>query len=68
MLRYTFNDDTRKKYDTLNISENDHEEVNAIVNALESFAKGVINESLERYTLNKRVQETSEKFLTDIKS
>ena len=70
MLRYTFNDDTRKIYDKLDISENDRKEVNSIVNALESFAKGAINETLERHILNKRIQETGEKFddfLTDIK-
>ncbi len=70
MLRYTFTDETRNIYDTLNLSENDAKDVAKIIEALEGFAKGIVNETLERHIFNCRVQEDGEMFddfLTDIK-
>ena len=49
MLRYTFTEETQKIYDSLNISST---KVNEIIEALETFAKGIINESLERHAFD----------------
>ena len=70
MLRYTFTDETRNIYDTLGLSENDANDVTKIIDALEGFAKGIVNENLERHVFNCRVQEEGElfdDFLTEIK-
>ena len=62
MLRYTFTDEARNIYDTLGLSENDANDVTKIIDALEGFAKGIVNETLERHVFNCRVQEEGELF------
>lgn len=36
-------------YETLNLSEEDKEDISQIIAALQTFAKGVINETTERH-------------------
>ena len=70
MLRYTFTDETRNIYESLNLSETDAKDTEKIINVLEKFAEGIVNESLERHLFNSRCQEEGElfdDFLTDIK-
>ena len=69
MLRYTFTDETRNIYESLNLSEMDKKDTAKIIVVLEKFAKGVVNETLERHLFNSRCQEEGElfeDFLTDI--
>ena len=70
MLRYSFTEDTRKIYNTLNLSEEEAKTSATIIAQLETFAKGTINETMERHILNSRKQEEGEEFdefLTEIK-
>ena len=70
MLRYTFTDETRNIYESLNLSETDAKDIEKIIDVLEKFAKGIVNETLERHLFNSRWQEEGElfdDFLTDIK-
>ena len=70
MLRYTFTDDTRKIYESLNLTEEEKKNNKTIIEKLEIFAKGIINETIERHTFNQRNQEDGEKFddfITDVK-
>ena len=62
MLRLTFNEETRNIYESLGLSKDDSKNVNKIVEAIEKFAKGIVNETLERHTFNNRIQEDGEKF------
>ena len=70
MLRYAFSEDTRKIYESLSLSDDDKKNVNTILKAMETFARGVVNETLERHTFNSRKQEDGEcfdDFITDVK-
>ena len=70
MLRFTFNEETRSIYESLGLSKDDSKNVNKIIEAIEKFAKGIVNETLEWHTFNNRIQEDGEKFdefLTDLK-
>ena len=70
MLRYTFSSETRHIYDSFNLNEDDSKNSETIIQRLETFAKGIINETMERHSFNNRKQEDGEKFddfLTDIK-
>ena len=70
MLRFTFNEETRNIYESLGLSKDDSKNVYKIIEAIEKFAKGIVNETLERHTFNNRIQEDGEKFdefLTDLK-
>ena len=54
----------------MGLSENDANDVAKIIDALEGFAKRIVNETLERHVFNCRVQEEGEffdDFLTEIK-
>ena len=67
MLRYTFTEETQKIYQSLNMTSND---INTIIEELEKFDRGIVNETLEHHTFNQRVQEEGETFydfVTDIK-
>ena len=69
MLRYSFVDDTRQIYETLKLSDEDSKDPDKIMEAMEKFAKGIVNEALERHTFYTRKQQDGEKFdefLTDI--
>ena len=71
MLRYTFTEDTRKIYNALKLTNEQSENPKDIIEALEKFARGIINETMERHTFNTRRQESGKKFddfLTDIKN
>ena len=48
MLRYAFTDETRKIYETLNLTAHQQKAVTELISALEKFVKGIINETLER--------------------
>ena len=70
MLRYTFTEETRKIYNTLNLTDEEAKSCNAILTKLETFAKGTINETMERHIFNSRSQEEDEPFddfLTELK-
>ena len=70
MLRYTFTEDTRKIYNTLGLTAEESKDEKVIIQKLETFAKGTVNETLERHTFNSRNQEEDEAFddfLTDLK-
>ena len=62
MLRYTFSDDTQKIYDTLALTDDEAKNSEIIINKLEIFAKGTVNETMERHTFNTRNQEDGEVF------
>ena len=69
-LRYTFTEETRKIYNTLVLTEEEKNDCKAIIEKLESFAKGTVNETMERHTFNNRNQEegeTFDDFLTELK-
>ncbi len=70
LLRYTFSSDTRKIYNSLALADAQKEEPEQIIAELEKFAKGTINEILERHHFNNRRQQDGEKFddfLTELK-
>ena len=70
MLRYTFTEETRKIYNTLNLSADEAKDIKEILKKLEAFAKGTVNETLERHTFNSQKQDEDEcfdDFLTDLK-
>jgi len=54
MIRYTFTDDTRNIYDSLNLSEAKNNDPAVIIEKLEEFARGLANETLERHNFNLR--------------
>ena len=71
MLRYAFSEETRKIYEALTLSENDKKDIKVIIKAIETFARGIVNETLEQHNFNNRNQEEGEKFddfLTDLKT
>ena len=49
MLRYTFIEETQKIYQPLNITSND---INTIIEELEKFARGIVNETLKILSKN----------------
>ena len=70
MLRYTFTEETRKIYNTLGLNADEAKDPAEIIKKLEAFAKGTVNETLERHTFNSRNQDEDEcfdDFLTDLK-
>ena len=70
MLRYAFTEETRKIYDSLSLTEADRKDANKILEAMETFAKGIINETIERHNFNTRNQKEEEPFddfVTDLK-
>ena len=69
-LRYTFTEETRKIYETLGLTDEEKKDPAVIIKKLEEFAKGTVNESMERHTFNSRIQEEDEPFddfLTELK-
>ena len=71
MLRYAFNEETRKIYDSLSLSEDDRKDITKIMEAMETFSKGIINKTLERHSFNTRNQKDGEQFddyITDLKT
>ena len=70
VLRYTFTEETRKIYNTLELTDDEKKDKGKIIEKLEAFAKGTVNETMERHTFNSRNQEEGESFddfLTDLK-
>ena len=70
LLRYTFSSDTRKIYNSLGLTAQQKEDPDVIIDELQKFAKGTINEILERHCFNNRKQqdgETFDDFLTELK-
>ena len=69
-LRYMLSEETRKIYETFGLNEADKKNPKAIIDKLKEFAKGTVNESMERSIFNRRYQEEDEPFddfLTEIK-
>ena len=48
ILRYTFSEETTKIYESLTLSEDDKKSTAAILKELEAYAKGIVNQTLER--------------------
>ena len=70
ILRYCFTEETRKIHNTLNLTEEEQKDSKVIIQKLELFAKGTVNETMERHTFNNRNQEDGESFddfLTELK-
>ena len=70
LLRYTFTDETRNVYESFNLSTEDAKDPKKILEALETFSRGMVNETLKRHLFNSRQQDDGEKFddfLTDLK-
>ena len=70
MLRYTFSPETRKIYSSLGLTTTQKEDPEEIIKEMEKFAKGIVNETLERHIFNIRNQEEGERFddyLTELK-
>ena len=62
-------EETRKIYASLNLMQEESQICNMIITKLETFAKGIINETLERHAFNMRNKQdggTVDEFLTDI--
>ena len=71
MVRYSFTEDTRKIYESLQLTAAEQQVSATIIAKLKEFAKGTVNETLERHTFNSRFQQEGElfdDFLTDIKT
>ena len=69
-LRYTFTDETRNIYESLNLTEQEEKDPKVILEKLENISKGIVNETLERHVFNLRQQEEGEAFddyLTELK-
>ena len=66
MLGYTFSTETRHIYDLFNLSKDDSKNSETIIQRLETFAKGIINETMERHSLITGSRKM-ERNLTDIK-
>ena len=67
---YTFTEDTRKIYNTFTLTAEEAKDASKIIEKLEIFAKGTVNETMERNTFNSRSQEEGEAFddfLTELK-
>ena len=70
MVRFTFTEETRKIYNTLNLTTEEEKSAKTIIDKLEVFAKGTVNETMERHALNSRKQESDEPFddfITELK-
>ena len=70
IIRYTFTDDTRNIYESFDLSQEDNNKPDVIIARLEEFAKGLINETLEKHIFNSRKQEDGkcfDDFLTELK-
>ena len=67
MLRYTSTDETRNIYESLNLSETDAKDTAKTIDTLQKFAKGTVNETLERYSRCQEKGELLHDFLTDFK-
>ena len=70
MLRYAFTEETRRIYNTLTLSDAEAADHNAIIAKLKEFAKGTVNETMERHSFNSRNQEEGETFddyITELK-
>ena len=49
MMRYAFSAETRTIYESLNLSTEDRKDPEKVMKAMEEFAKGILNETLERH-------------------
>ena len=49
MMRYAFSAETRTIYESLNLSTEDRKDPEKVMKAIEEFAKGILNETLERH-------------------
>ena len=70
MLRYSFSNETQKIQEMLNLSEEDKKDISWIIVGLQTIAKVVVNEMLERHIFNAWKQEEGEVFdgfLTNLK-
>ena len=71
ILRYCFTEDTRKIYNTLTMTELERKDSKVIMTKLEEFAKGTVNETMERHIFYHRHQDEGEPFddyLTELKN
>lgn len=54
VLRYTFSTKTRHVYNSFNLNEDHFKNPETINQRLETFAKGIINETMERHVFDNR--------------
>ena len=69
-LRYTFSAETRKIYNSLSLSSEEKKDPAVILREIKNFAKGLVNETMERHQFNSRQQhegETFEMYFTELK-
>ena len=62
MLRYTFTEETRNIYESLSLSEGERQNSATIMAKMKEFAKGLVNETLERHVFNSRNEEEGKSF------
>ena len=62
MVRYTFTAETRNIYDSLNLTEGEKKDPKIIIEKMETFARGVVNETLERHKFFAKRQQDGESF------
>ena len=70
MLRYTFSSETCNIYESFNLSEVEKNDPDIIITKVEEFARGIVNETLERHKFFKRLHKDGEcfdDFLTEVK-
>ena len=69
-LRYTFSAETRKIYNSLSLSSEEKKDPAIILQEIKKFAKGLVNETMERHQFNSRQQhegETFDMYFTELK-
>ena len=54
MLRYTFSEETRMIYESLSLKEEEKKDAQQILEKMKSFAKRIVNETMERHTFNQQ--------------
>ena len=62
MMRYTFSSETMNIHESVRLFNEDKKNPGKILEAIELFSKGLINEALERHTSNLRKQDEGEPF------
>ena len=61
-LRYAFSEETRNIYESLGLNDDEKKDTATIINKMKTFAKGIVNEKMERHVFNTRNQQEGELF------
>jgi len=62
LLRYAFSEEARNIYESLGLSDDEKKDTVTIIHKMKTFAKGIVNETLERHVFNTRNQQEGELF------